>query len=133
MPFCMSTQYKMDVPRADRMRVGEIECGLSDLTLYKTPHNARFGYGPHDATDAAKRRSTQKICRSRVSGLSCTHKRPRINHRSHVAIQSPQARKPTRSVVCACRRRSYKPCQGGQYAQIVASRHWIASETASET
>ena len=52
-----------------------------------------FGYGPHNAS-AARRRSTQNNCRSRFPGLSCTHKRSRIIHRSHVIIQSPQARKP---------------------------------------
>ena len=51
--------------------------------------------GPHNSTDAARRRLTQNNCRSRFPGLSCTHKRPRILHRSHVVIQSPQARKPS--------------------------------------
>ena len=53
-----------------------------------------FGYGPHNATDAARRLSTQNNCRGRFPGLSCTDKRSRIIHRSHVIIQSPQARKP---------------------------------------
>ena len=45
-----------------------------------------------------------------------------------IVIQSPLARKPTRSDVCTCRRRSDIPCQGGQYALTVVSRHWIACE-----
>ena len=86
------------------------ERGHFNRILSKTPHDARFGHGPHNATDAAKCRSTQNVCRSRFPGISCTHKPPSIIHRSRVVIQSPVARKPTGSDVRARRRQSYTPC-----------------------
>ena len=68
------------------MRVRELEYGHSDLNLSRTLHGARLGYGPHSATDAAKRRLTQKVCRSRFPGLSCTHKRPRCCRGLHLLV-----------------------------------------------
>ena len=96
---------------------------VSMNTLSKTPHDARFGYGPHVAT------GTPIDAKPVPHPVSWT-----LGHTQTIQNQSPIPCYNLESVgsqapgpdVCTRRRRSDIPCQGGQYVLIVVSRHYVA-------
>ena len=109
------------------MRVCELEM-VSMNTLSKTPHDARFGYGPHVATGTAKTPIDAKQVPQPVS-WTLVHTQT-IQNQSPIPCYNPesvgsQAPGPD---VCTRRRRSDIPCQGGQYVLTVMARHYVACE-----